>query len=521
MTKNNYFFIIFIIISFFVVGCSDPTGKSQFEKGLLKLQEGKYSSAMKLLEEAVKKQPSSADRWYHLGVAYYNMEKFNQAAVAFEKAADLAPEDSCPLEFAAIVYCRLKRYNDARTAIEQARERDPKAARILTRAALIELNAGENQKAFKLMRKAVKDFPDYPPALYNLAVFYKDYLADNASAKVYFGKFLEIDSSSPKAELARKALLESKEEKKEEPDVQKVTPKTTPPQPLLKKEPTQHVEKAAIIPPATVQEPKEIKPEQEDPSQKILADAKLRIKKGSFDEALILLKQAIQLNPQSADAMWELAYLYDKHLNMEESANLYYVRFIEKFPSDPRISQIPQKAIQQSKAQQPVKVPPPPKEIVQNINNAEANQLFQEAVKCHEKKEWDKAIKLYDKAFQLNPRNINAIYNKGLIYKEKNDNENAKKSFYQVLEINPNMYKARYNLALIYKEESNYEQAVEELNSALRIKPDDANIHYVLGIIYWKLMKYDIAVTHFKRYLQIAPNGKYAQVAKSYIEKHQ
>ena len=206
---------------------------------------------------------------------------------------------------------------------------------------------------------------------------------------------------------------------------------------------------------------------------------------------------------------------------MEESAIRIYVKFIEKFPNDPRVSQIPQKAVIRATKQQPVKAPTPPKEMLQSIDKAEASELFQRALEHYERKEWNKAIDLYDEVLRLNPKNSNAAYNKGLIYKTMNDNQKAKEAFSQSLSINPDTYKARYMLALIYREENTPEKAVEELNSALRTKPDYSDAHYVLGITYWKLMKYDTAMTHFKRYLQIDPKGKYAKTVQDYIDKRQ
>lgn len=83
---------------------NDPNARARaealcFEAAQPLLQQQKFADAIQLLEPATAKLPNSAQLELALGVAYYGLRRFNDAADAFLKAIAIAPEIEQPYLF--------------------------------------------------------------------------------------------------------------------------------------------------------------------------------------------------------------------------------------------------------------------------------------------------------------------------------------------------------------------------------------------------------------------------------------
>jgi len=95
-------------------------GKSAAQLGL-------YEQAVEALKQVVAARPSDADAWMWLGIAYYGLKDFGQAAQALERAAELDNRVEI-LEKLGAAYLAARRYADAEQVLSQVVKQDPSRA---------------------------------------------------------------------------------------------------------------------------------------------------------------------------------------------------------------------------------------------------------------------------------------------------------------------------------------------------------------------------------------------------------
>ena len=72
----------------------------------------------------------------------------------------------------------------------------------------------------------------------------------------------------------------------------------------------------------------------------------------------------------------------------------------------------------------------------------------------------------YDKAIEINPKNIEANYNRGLAYGKKGQYDQAIADYTKAIEINPRHAKAYNNRGNAYFFKSDYEKAWDDVYKA-------------------------------------------------------
>ncbi len=209
---------------------------------------------------------------------------------------------------------------------------------------------GEFNKAVQEYEEALKIYPNYLDAYYNLGVTYYHDLKDYQKAAYYFQKFLQFESETADGQQIKKWLdeiekihgikppplvpeekQEIKEAKIEPPeDIKKPLPTRAPvpppppppPPPLVQKEPKK-------IPP--VPEVKETKQEENKYRQALAHKEQGNIysKQGKHQMAIKEYLNAIELKPDYTDALYNLARTYDIDLKDKENAVKYYEEFLK------------------------------------------------------------------------------------------------------------------------------------------------------------------------------------------------
>jgi tetratricopeptide (TPR) repeat protein len=71
--------------------------------GLLYAMRGDYKRAVPLLERANALRPATFTILYNLGVAFYSLNRFDEAVSAFTAASSLAPDAAEPLYYLGLV----------------------------------------------------------------------------------------------------------------------------------------------------------------------------------------------------------------------------------------------------------------------------------------------------------------------------------------------------------------------------------------------------------------------------------
>ncbi|MFA4889027.1 MAG: tetratricopeptide repeat protein [Candidatus Omnitrophota bacterium] len=153
--------------------------------------------------------------------------------------------------------------------------------------------------------------------------------------------------------------------------------------------------------------------------------------KGMFDDAIAECKKAIAINPNFAEAHYNLGVVYgDKGMLNEEIAEYE-------------------------------------KAIAINPNLAEAHSDL--GVAYRDKGMFDKEIAEYEKAIAINPNLAKAHSNLGVVYGSTGMLDDAIAEYEKAIAINPNLAEAHNNLAVAYYSKKQYDLAIEHCDKAVQL----------------------------------------------------
>ena len=490
--------LLAVMFAVVLCGCGNRNEKA-LQKGMAKISKGDYKSAVRILEDAAKENPNNASIQCNLGIAYWKLDRTEDAISALKIADNLSTNNSEPLEFIGQIYVEKDKLNEAQLAFKLAAKRNPKSARIITSQAVVEYYRGEFYNCEQLLKQAKDTDSNYAPAQFNLGIMYRSRIGGKTKAEFYFSNYIKIAPNGPRKDIANGFVSLYKESKMPK---QETTKEATPAVKITKKET-----------PATV--PAKVKPTPTQP-QTALAEVEQKLQEEKIDEALILLEQVVAKYPESADALWLQATQYFMLANQEKATRLYN-KFRSKFPNDSRIKLIPKIKTATPAPQKEVPLvkqePKPPNQS----RDALASYAFRKANSLYDSKKYDEAIVSYQKALKYDPNMDKALYTLGHIYNGKKEYEQASTYFEKTLQLNSDLIEARYMLAIVSYELNNYTKAKEQLEIAVDMDPFYSKAFFMLGLINRKENNAVEAKQYLKRFVSIAPDSAQAVEAKEWL----
>ena len=512
-------FCIATVLSSAIILSGCNSGQKYLDDGIGKLRDNEPEAAVKLLESAVKKMPENSSAHCNLGIAYLQLNQPEKALKSFNLAADLEETaDPRLLEFIGRTYGELGRWKESCETLERAQQIIP-SPRILNALAVANVNTGDLNRAIVYIQDALRQDPDYAPALYNIAIIEKDKLNHKENAAGYFEKYVQAAKPGDlHLETAKKFLAEGSP-----------PPITQAPEPVITRREQQPKSTAPASPVRPTPEPAIIREQPKSSIDSLVVKAKSAIQNEEFDSALILLNDAVKKDPRDPDALWELARLYDKCLQSPEKAEQTYRKFAQLFPDDPRVKPTQKQPvlpdIQRTEA---IKQPVPPVKRTEPVKQTAAvksrsdplaaRQELALGLDCHNKGDLANAAAHYKKAFELDNTYASAAYNLGLAYKAQGKLNEAKDSFLRALALDPESADTGYMLGVVCKDMKDNNAAIEYLNAVLKKKPDYFKAHYVLGLIYRDLGNSASVKKHFESCIQLAPDTPYAEKAEKHLK---
>src|SRR5205823_1586769 len=108
---------------------------------------------------------------------------------------------------------------------------------------------------------------------------------------------------------------------------------------------------------------------------------------------------------------------------------------------------------------------------------SDAYQFGKDGIEAAKKKEWDKAISLFQKAVRADPGEANNHNNLGLAYKGAGKMEEAIKAFSDAIQAEPNDSAGYVNRGVVYTTQQKNDKAIEDLNKAISLKPGSVAAH--------------------------------------------
>ena len=117
-----------------------------------------------------------------------------------------------------------------------------------------------------------------------------------------------------------------------------------------------------------------------------------------------------------------------------------------------------------------------------------------------------KALELFQKAIELDPKRTSVYESIGWYYLHKGQYEEAIKHWRKALAINPDLPGMHNNIARALMGLGRQTAAIEELEKDIRISPRAGTSHFLLGQLYLKGKEYEKAREHYEKAIAIEPN---------------
>lgn len=133
------------------------------------------------------------------------------------------------------------------------------------------------------------------------------------------------------------------------------------------------------------------------------------------------------------------------------------------------------------------------------------NLRLKKAVDYHKKKQFKKAIKIYQELASHNS-NEEVLFLLGTAYIQNSEFENAVKYLKKLIEIDPNNYHAYANLAQALAKLNLFDEAIHSFNQSILINPKFSHNFNNLGNLYFSIKNYKLALDNFNKAINLDKN---------------
>jgi len=566
-----------------LAGCMPP-GPRALRDGKRLMEEGKYPQAIEELKAATRLLGgTNALAWNYLGLAYHHAGELGDAERAYQRALALNHDlsearfnlgcvwlaqnklEAAKAEFTA---CTLRRPNGVEGFLKlgsvELRLREPSAAEKTFSDALrlsphdpeawnglglARLPRGRAAEAAQCFEAALKQQPDYRPALLNLAIVSQEYLKDRQLALTTYRQYLALKPPPPNAEALAATVRQLEQElappkpvvtnvtrvaSAPRPEPAAATPKPAPVHPA--RPVATNVPKAAPAPapapasaptssPEVVQVAAEpaLKPAQDTPtppettpasaaepgattsSAPASAAGPKTAKRGFFQ----------RINPMNLFRSGERPAERPKTLDLTAGSSAGAASPPTASADDTATSPAPASAGGPG-ARYAYRSPAQPVAG----NRADAERLFAQGVQAYQDHRLAEAMQSYRLAIRADPTLFEAHYNLGLAAAQAGDLPAALAAYEDALAARPTSLDARYNFALVLEQANHPVDAARQLEQVLAVYPNYARAHLALGNLYVQFGQPAKARQHYLRVLEADPHNPQAGAIRYWLAAH-
>jgi tetratricopeptide (TPR) repeat protein len=139
----------------------------------------------------------------------------------------------------------------------------------------------------------------------------------------------------------------------------------------------------------------------------------------------------------------------------------------------------------------------------------------------YRKGDYDRAIRDYNEAIRLDPKNAALYNNRGFAYHEKGDYDRAMRDYDDAIQLDASLAAAYVGRGLAYNRKGNYDRAIRELDEAIRLDPKSAVAFNNRGLAYDSKGDYDRAIRDYNEAIRLDPKDAvaYSNRGSAYNEK--
>jgi tetratricopeptide (TPR) repeat protein len=225
------------------------------------------------------------------------------------------------------------------------------------------------------------------------------------------------------------------------------------------------------------------------------------------DEAMVQYQRALGLNPNYADAEYDLGLAY-AHKGQSAEAIDHYQKALKINPDSAsahnnlgnvffKIGQLDQAEAQYEAA---LKTKPDYGEAHNNLANV---FLQQHRV--------DDAIREFKRALEIEPQSSHILFNLGVVYLKNGQVDDAVGQLQRAVELDPDDAVAWYTLGNAFLQKGEAQDAILKFQKAVEIAPDYVEAHGNLGVALMQTGQVDEAVSEFREVVRLQPNSAMAR----------
>ena len=154
-------------------------------------------------------------------------------------------------------------------------------------------------------------------------------------------------------------------------------------------------------------------------------------------------------------------------------------------------------------------------------DRAEAQRFFEQGLEAQRAHRLNDAIQAYRQATQLDPSFFEAQFYLAFVATQTGDLATALTRYEYALAIAPNDANARYNFAFVLKQANCVPDAVNELERLLAAHPNEARAHLALANIYAQQLRQPAqARQHYLKALELEPRSPEASDIRNWLRDH-
>ena len=248
VTKKNHAAFKLLLATLLVgllAGCKPPGPKALLD-GKRLLEKGRLPEAIERLEVATDLLRTNAHAWNYLGVAYHQAGQWTNAVTAYKRALLTGPDlmearlnlgvlhleagrpAEARAEFVAYTLSRphlaegfqrlasaemqLRELAQAELHVRKALQLDESSAAAWNTLGLIQVQRNRPRDASQSFGAALKQLPEFAPALLNLAIVQHQQLADRPAALKLYRQYVELNPRPADAESVRALIRQLESE---------------------------------------------------------------------------------------------------------------------------------------------------------------------------------------------------------------------------------------------------------------------------------------------------------------------
>ena len=120
----------------------------------------------------------------------------------------------------------------------------------------------------------------------------------------------------------------------------------------------------------------------------------------------------------------------------------------------------------------------------------------------------EEAIRIYQKALQINENSSETHFNMGSILHRLGRSNEARVNYEKAISIKSDFLNAHFNLGLVYQNLQDYTKAIESYEKAIELKPDFHEAIGAMGTAFQAQGELDEAIERYKKALSIQPDAR-------------